>query len=85
MKIEGFDKNNYRGHYDSTDILSSGDVALFITKDDSQDLFIGYFLRDMDGKEIIVDIEEDSFYQDTQNYEVVDIFFNTKFVIQNDD
>lgn len=84
MKIEGFDKDKRRS-YDTTDILSSGDVALFITKDDAQDMFVGYFLRDADGQEIIVDIAEDTFYQDTENYGIIDVFFNTKFVIQNED
>ena len=84
MTIEGFDKDK-RGSYDTTDILSSGDVALFITKDDAQDMFVGYFLRDIDGQEIIVDIAEDTFYQDTKNYGIIDVFFNTKFVIQNED
>ena len=85
MKIEGFDKDKRRRSYDTTDILSSGDVALFITKDDAKDMFIGYFLRDIDGQEIIVDIAEDTFYQDTENYGIIDVFFNTKFVIQNED
>lgn len=84
MKIEGFDKDK-RGSYDTTDILSNGDVALFVTKDYTQEMFIGYFLRDIDGKEIIIDIADDAFYEDTQNYGIIDVFFNTKFVIQNED